>query len=163
MELIPILSLIILVATISTFILAVGAYILYKVRENKSRQAVAQPSTVQAELISPMPIMTEQTMSRTRGYTADRYPTRESYQEPIYAPAQDGVPQMRPTFVNPPQADHGAPESQRYQYQRTVERPMEYDRQTAARKFTRYTTAEHNQEAKRTKSKQDEKDSLRWR
>ena len=37
MELIPILSLIILVATISTFILAVGAYILYKIRERKGR------------------------------------------------------------------------------------------------------------------------------
>lgn len=35
MELIPILSTIILVATISTFILAVGAYILYKIREGK--------------------------------------------------------------------------------------------------------------------------------
>ncbi len=37
MELIPILSTIILVATISTFILAVGAYILYKIREGKVR------------------------------------------------------------------------------------------------------------------------------
>ena len=36
MELIPILSTIILVATISTFILAVGAYILYKVQEKKA-------------------------------------------------------------------------------------------------------------------------------
>lgn len=36
MELIPILSTIILVATISTFILAVGAYILYKIRERKT-------------------------------------------------------------------------------------------------------------------------------
>ncbi len=38
MELIPILSTIILVATISTFILAVGAYILYKIRERKTQQ-----------------------------------------------------------------------------------------------------------------------------
>ncbi len=37
MELIPILSTIILVATISTFILAVGAYILYNIRERKTR------------------------------------------------------------------------------------------------------------------------------
>ena len=35
MELIPVLSTIILVATISTFLLAIGAYILYKIREEQ--------------------------------------------------------------------------------------------------------------------------------
>ncbi len=54
MELIPILSTIILVATISTFILAVGAYILYKVQEKKAdqypRKEVEQE---QAELLEP--------------------------------------------------------------------------------------------------------------
>ena len=54
MELIPILSTIILVATISTFLLAIGAYILYKVREAKGQQAIApQPATVRAELVTP--------------------------------------------------------------------------------------------------------------
>lgn len=54
MELIPILSTIILVATISTFLLAIGAYILYKVRERKGLQAeVAEPAQVEAELVSP--------------------------------------------------------------------------------------------------------------
>ncbi len=54
MELIPILSTIILVATISTFILAIGAYILYKVRERKGQAAVAQqPAEVKGELITP--------------------------------------------------------------------------------------------------------------
>lgn len=38
MELVPILSTIILVGTIATFILAVFAYILYKARERKSRE-----------------------------------------------------------------------------------------------------------------------------
>lgn len=42
MELVPILSTIILVGTIATFILAVFAYILYKVRERKSRQRSAE-------------------------------------------------------------------------------------------------------------------------
>ena len=41
MELIPVLSTIILIATISTFLLAIGAYILYKVREGKGQQAAA--------------------------------------------------------------------------------------------------------------------------
>ncbi|HEY6906710.1 MAG TPA: hypothetical protein VI230_04540 [Ignavibacteriaceae bacterium] len=54
MELIPILSTIILVATICTFILAVGAYILYKVRERRSEQVqYPPPSSVHAELVTP--------------------------------------------------------------------------------------------------------------
>ncbi|AFH49733.1 Hypothetical protein IALB_2028 [Ignavibacterium album JCM 16511] len=54
MELIPILSTIILVATISTFLLAIGAYILYKVRERKyQRQIETQTSKYQAEVIMP--------------------------------------------------------------------------------------------------------------
>ena len=54
MELIPILSTIILVATISTFILAVGAYILYKVQEKKADQyARREVEQEQAELLEP--------------------------------------------------------------------------------------------------------------
>lgn len=54
MELIPILSTIILVATISTFLLAIGAYILYKIRENKGEQfQTAPPSQIKAELVTP--------------------------------------------------------------------------------------------------------------
>ena len=54
MELIPILSTSILVATICTFILAIGAYILYKVRERRGEQAsYSSPSTVRAELVTP--------------------------------------------------------------------------------------------------------------
>jgi len=41
MELVPILSTIILVGTIATFILAVAAYILYKIRERRSGREVA--------------------------------------------------------------------------------------------------------------------------
>ena len=54
MELIPILSTIILVATISTFILAVGAYILYKVQETRADQYARQEvEREQAELLEP--------------------------------------------------------------------------------------------------------------
>lgn len=54
MELIPILSTIILVATISTFLLAIGAYILYKVRERKYQRASEQrPTKYQAEVVMP--------------------------------------------------------------------------------------------------------------
>jgi hypothetical protein len=44
MELVPILSTIILVGTVATFILAVFAYILYKVRERRTRNAAGRQS-----------------------------------------------------------------------------------------------------------------------
>jgi hypothetical protein len=54
MELIPILATIILMATISTFFLAIGAYILYKIREKQGASAVSvEPATIQAELMTP--------------------------------------------------------------------------------------------------------------
>jgi len=55
MELIPILSTIVLVATISTFLLAIGAYILFKIREKKGIHIYPkQPSCVEAELVAPI-------------------------------------------------------------------------------------------------------------
>jgi len=75
MELIPILSTIILVATISTFMLAVGAYILYKVRERKGSQASAQqPAEVKAELITPASAPSQQPQPSERVYAAARKP-----------------------------------------------------------------------------------------
>lgn len=48
MQLVPILSTIILVGTIATFILAVAAYILYKIRERRAREeGVVQTQFVQ--------------------------------------------------------------------------------------------------------------------
>lgn len=56
MELIPILSTIILVATISTFILAVGAYILYKIRESKPPVTYTDRKIQSAELVQPVEV-----------------------------------------------------------------------------------------------------------
>jgi hypothetical protein len=54
MELIPILSTIILVATISTFILAVGAYILYKIREGRVKISQhKKPEYLEADYFVP--------------------------------------------------------------------------------------------------------------
>lgn len=54
MELIPILSTIILVATISTFILAVGAYILFKIHERQADQHASRHLAIErAELLEP--------------------------------------------------------------------------------------------------------------
>ncbi len=49
MELVPILSTIILVGTIATFILAVAAYVLYKIREQRAQEERTTISTVAQE------------------------------------------------------------------------------------------------------------------
>lgn len=53
MELITILSTIILVATISTFILSIGAYVLYKIRSRREQKVKASPPQASAaELVT---------------------------------------------------------------------------------------------------------------
>lgn len=83
MELIPILSTIILVATICTFILAIGAYILYKVREGKPQFAYqTKPSTVQAELVVPSETVftkEDSTIDRAQVKSVEPGITREEY------------------------------------------------------------------------------------
>jgi hypothetical protein len=83
MELIPILSTIILVATICTFILAIGAYILYKIREGKPQYAYqTKPSTVQAELVVPSEtVFTKEasTVDRAQVKSVEPGITREEY------------------------------------------------------------------------------------
>jgi hypothetical protein len=147
MELIPILSLIILVATISTFIFAVGAYILYKIREGKGREAAAKPASVPAELVSPVPMMADQEVSRTM--SGQTY-TRETAQQPVYAPTRATGPQMRPTYVSqtPPS--------------RTSPPTLESERYSTQKKFTRYT-AEKMGGTKRDDKDKDEEERLRWR
>jgi len=104
MELIPILSTIILVATISTFILAVGAYILYKVRERKGSQAAAQqPAEVKAELITPASAPSQQAQPANQ-------------RQPIFIQQKAGQPQQR--FTPVPQAFAGFTNQAR-QYQGT--------------------------------------------
>lgn len=155
MELIPILSLIILVATVSTFILAVGAYVLYKIRERKGKESEVQPSSVPAELIAPAPLLAEQPLTQTAGRI--NY-SKTPMQEPIYAPAQESGPQMRPTFVGqkPPRYTY----TEAAQFQRPESNITEGERFSQAQRFTRYTTHESNQEVNK---KQEDREVLRWR
>jgi hypothetical protein len=87
MELIPILSTIILVATICTFILAIGAYILYKIRERKGQQVpYPKPSTVRAELVTPgeTEYKTEEQIRQVEMQAPKTSPgTGEGYKSPI--------------------------------------------------------------------------------
>ena len=76
MELVPILSLIVLVATISTFMLSIGAYVYYKMREKKGRTAkAAQPVAIEAELIAPAPLMGQRRFGQTglKTYAEEQY------------------------------------------------------------------------------------------
>ncbi|NWF50728.1 MAG: hypothetical protein HXY49_09310 [Ignavibacteriaceae bacterium] len=102
MELIPILSTIILVATISTFILAIGAYVLYKVRERRgTQQTVQTQTTVQAEVLSPItapvqqPVYVEprkgqQPMQSVHTPKPKEYPGPEQQQAPEQRVSSDG-------------------------------------------------------------------------
>ncbi len=163
MELIPILSFIILVATVSTFILAVGAYVLYKIRERKGLKKAAQPAAIPAELVAPTPLPTETGLAtqagmrrtlfeeqpaRTTGYEMERRPSFYSTAEskefgPTYAPTSP------PTFA----------ETSRYQKPATGSERLT----STGPKFMRYTNegyVEPNTEEKKTKKKQE---TLRWR
>lgn len=89
MELIPILSTIILVATISTFILAIGAYILYKIRESRGELYVAAgPTEVRAELVTPA-------TAPATVHEAERASAQVVVQQPV---ASSG-PQPQPIFI----------------------------------------------------------------
>lgn len=146
MELIPILSLIILVATISTFILAVGAYILYKVRERKGVTAqAAQPAAIPAELVTPAPLISEQRMT----------PERRTFEAPTYAqePTRESArgPELKPTFVG------SAPTYEDARYQKPTE---ERERATGKKKFVRYTNEGY---VEPTRQEKKQEDNLRWR
>lgn len=88
MELIPILSTIILVATISTFILSIGAYVLYKLREKKvvvSPRTI--PSALQAELVVPADVIPPRaTAHETR---QPQYKSPFTVQRPAYPPVSE--------------------------------------------------------------------------
>lgn len=91
MELIPILSTIILVATISTFILSIGAYILYKLREKKTATSMkTPPSTVQAELVVPADVIP--TRSSMHGSQSPQYKSPFTVQKPAYPEMTDRQP-----------------------------------------------------------------------
>ena len=101
MELIPILSTIILVATISTFILAIGAYLLYKVRESSGEHYVsAGPSEVRAELVTPA-------VAQAPVREVERAPAQVVVQQPVASSGPQFQPQ--PIFVQQPQRPEARP------------------------------------------------------
>ena len=167
MELIPILSLIILVATVSTFILAVAAYILYKIRETKGKVSEApQPTAIPAELVTPTPLVVEQKTTQPgarRTYTGEQYVTRDvtgEFQRMTgmdREPAKAG-PELRPTYVG------DQPSSKTFAERYTGAGFSEEEKYQPKRKFMRYTQDGYTEptKEKQPKKKKDE-DNLRWR
>jgi hypothetical protein len=100
MELVPILSTIILVGTIATFILAVAAYILYKIREGRARESSTQVGYMQQEphvLVAPeasMPLQPGQPAP------ASMYVAPAAQQAPVARPPQQQL-QQAPQAQNP--------------------------------------------------------------
>jgi len=143
MELIPILATIILMATISTFILAIGAYILYKVRERQGQQVeVPQPATLQAELLTPE-LIAEQLQAQEH----QRAPGQILF-EPVRASSQQNYrPQPEPIFIQqraqagpqPGQARH-TPTLSYPQPQRQDGRQQARPTQSGDQKFMKYTS-----------------------
>jgi len=143
MELIPILATIILMATISTFILAIGAYILYKVREKQGQQVEApQPATLQAELLTP-----ELIAEQLQGQEHQKAPGQIMF-EPVRASSQPSYrPQSEPIFVQqraqagpqPAQVRYNQPQQQVSQPQRAEVRQQGQPAQTSDQKFMKYT------------------------
>lgn len=91
MELIPILATIILMATISTFFLAIGAYVLYKIRERRgSKPAVEIQQNIQAELITPE-VMQEAAPQQEALPQLQQAPMFERPVVPQYRPAPEPI------------------------------------------------------------------------
>ena len=110
MELIPILSTIILVATISTFLLAIGAYILYKVREIKGSQTTSkEPSEIEAELVTPVAAPSQKPAPGERIIPQPVFVEQQAafQRQPIFVQQRNGIQGQQQRFTPGPQPYSG--------------------------------------------------------
>jgi hypothetical protein len=158
MELIPILATIILMATISTFFLAIGAYVLYKIRERKGASVEKlQPQTIKAELVTPealaeqAPSMIEQQQRAPMARPFER-PNPPSYRpsmEPIFV-------QKRASQPAPERVATEAPVQVRQEAPKAGPGPA--PSQSSERKFMKYTAEGY------VSAKDDKKQgAVKWR
>lgn len=137
MELIPILATIILVSTMSTFILAIGAYILYKVRERRGRRVeIPQPDKIQAELLTPesQDMRLTQDSGIPAGQIVFEQPIAQEHPEPIFVQHRSTMPQPVQTRFTP---------SQQYVAQNQEQRQQQQQRtgsKTSEQKFMKITS-----------------------
>lgn len=160
MELIPILSLIILVATISTFILAVGAYVLYKIRERKGKNVIAErPDTIEAELVTPTKVVAE--TRTTRGATTgEPIYTRSTRSETRYTTVPRETRDSRAYSSRRETRKTRPAEVTRYVAPKQGYTNNEGERYTSPHKFKRYTNPHDEQPVPKEVKKEE---SLRWR
>jgi hypothetical protein len=98
-ELIPVVSFIILVATITTFILSIGAYILYRIREKKNKKpGVYKPQINESEINIPVKppekeIPIESTQSRLEVQQYQKIPPREQQKAGNYTGQKEIIKQ----------------------------------------------------------------------
>lgn len=107
MELVPILSTIILVGTIATFILAVAAYVLYKIRERRAHEERSTTAAIQQEphvLVTPQQQPALAMASQAQPAQTSVYITPPAQPAPTVittqAPAQVVQPQPQPSVQN---------------------------------------------------------------
>ncbi len=113
MQLVPILSTIILVGTIATFILAVAAYVLYKIRERRAREeGVVQTQYVQEPHVLVTPQQT--TLAAPAQQTA---PSTNVFVAPTAAAPSQQAPmqQVQPRMQAQPTSMQGQPASMQAQ------------------------------------------------
>ncbi|HKI79305.1 MAG TPA: hypothetical protein VKA26_12245 [Ignavibacteriaceae bacterium] len=141
MELIPILSTIILVATISTFILAIGAYILYKTRESKGQQVIAsQPKSVEAELYTPV-IERKVQGKPAPDYVQTPFSTGYKSREPIFAQERSQVQtKATPQFQRYSGEKKTEPVNLREKTYKGQVAPIEKEKKLKDSKFLKYTS-----------------------
>lgn len=129
MELIPILSTIILVATISTFILSIGAYVLYKLREKKNVTGTkAAPSSVHAELVVPADVIP--TRSSVHGTQSPHYKSPFTVQKPVFQEMRERKPIL----------DHDQKRFSVEEPEKVPERRKSTLKKTGDTKFFKYTS-----------------------
>lgn len=105
MQLVPILSTIILVGTIATFILAVAAYVLYKIRERRAREeGVVQTQYTQEPHVLVTPQQTTLAAPAQQAAPATNVFVAPSMAAPSQqAPAQPQVTRQAPAQQAEPQ------------------------------------------------------------
>ena len=113
MQLVPILSTIILVGTLATFILAVSAYVLYKMREKQvANDRVARPVQHQQDQAHVLVSSTPQTASLPAAQSA-AYPAPASIMPTQAAPASIMPTQAAPMQPSVPAQTAAQPEPQK--------------------------------------------------
>ncbi|MBI9009647.1 MAG: hypothetical protein JEZ05_06540 [Tenericutes bacterium] len=157
MELIPILSLIVLTATVSTFILAVGAYILYKIRERKGQTLAApRPEAVEAELVAPAPMVAEQRHTQSQPLT----------RKTMYEESRPTMTGSRGTRMEEERMRRGAGPQTRQTFVQTStsgrfsETGEYFD---PHKKFMRYTQDGYQDTSDSRRTTQRKEDKLKWR